>query len=219
MATYTNYTHEFVSWPSDDDWQKLWDENPHIWKYKAFPFFKYPEVTDPGFNDSLPNGVTNQAEALTYMKIILGTMVNSGPTVFHMIRDGDDAIGMRFFCKTPKFENNPVFIDILGADYQDDTAQLFVLMYSKDEDGSREWANELSSFNIDITSELFTHTGCNKYFLTIENQVNKNYWLQLSAQKSLPWAGTYVDDDTTVIYPLSTFGWPADYVPNIGPPA
>ena len=36
MATYTGYTHEFVSWPSDDDWQRLWDQNPHIWKYKAF---------------------------------------------------------------------------------------------------------------------------------------------------------------------------------------
>ena len=81
---------------------------------------------------------------------------------------------MRFFTKTPKYENNPVFINILGADYQDDTAQLFVLMYAKDEDGSRDWAFAIG--NLDFQSELFTHTGCNRYIMTIENQINKNYW-------------------------------------------
>jgi len=217
MATYTGYTHEFISWPSDDDWQKLWDENPHVWKYKAFPFFKFAEITDPGVaTHILPNGINNQDDALAFMKFYLETLKNSVPTIFHMIRDGEDAIGMRFFCKTPKFETNPVFIDILGEDYQDDTAQLFVLMYSKDEDGSREWANELAG--LDISSELLTHTGCNRFYLGMENQINKQYWLQLSAQRNLPWAGTYVDDDSTIMYPLSTFGWPSDFVPNVGPP-
>lgn len=220
MSTFNGntYTHEFISWPSDEDWDRLWASNPHIWKYKAFPFFKYSTQTDPGFDEiRLPNGVTNQAEALIYMKIILETMVNSIPTVFHMIRDGDDAIGMRMFVKTPKYENNPVFIDILGADYQDDTAQLFIMMYAKEDNNSRAWSHDVG--DLDIQSELLAHTGCTRYIMTIENQVNKNYWLQLSSEKNLPWAGTYVDDDTTVMHPLSTFGWPAEFVPNIGPPA
>lgn len=217
MATYTGYTHEFISWPSDDDWQRLWDQNPHIWKYKAFPFFKSSEITEPGYaSHVLPNGINNQDDALTFMKFFLGTFVNSVPTVFHIIRDGENAIGMRFFCKTPKYENNPVFIDILGEDYQEDTAQLFVLMYAKDEDGSRDWAFDVG--RLDFQSELFMHTGCNRYIMTIENQINKNYWLQQSAIDKLPWTGNYVDDDTTIMYPISTFGWPADFVPNIGPP-
>ena len=217
MATYTGYTHEFISWPSDDDWQRLWDQNPHIWKYKAFPFFKFSEITEPGYTDELPNGINNQDDALTFMKFYLRSLVNSIPTVFHIIRDGENAIGMRFFTKTPKYENNPVFINILGADYQDDTAQLFVLMYAKDEDGSRDWAFAIN--NLDFQSELFTHTGCNRYIMTIENQINKNYWLQQSAIDNLPWTGNYLDDDTTIMYPISLFGWPGDFVPNIGPPA
>ena len=55
--------------------------------------------------------------------------------------------------------------------------------------------------------------------MTVENRIIKNYWLQQSEIENLPWIGNYVDDDTTVIYPISTFGWPEDFTPNTGLPS
>lgn len=214
MATFTDYTHEFLTEVSDTDWNRLWENNPHIWEQKTFPQFLNPESLKPGVYSELPHGINNSDDALIYIKMQL----NSFNGMFHIIRHGEDAIGMRYYIKVPKFEVNPFFVDILGDDYQDDTAHEYFIMFHQDEDGSREWAKNIHSTNME--AKLLEHTRCVRYFGTHTNLINKNYLLNIVSTEDTGcrWIGNYVADEGSPIYHLSDFGWPEDLETNIGMP-
>tara|TARA_B100001093_G_scaffold435505_1_gene433480 strand:+ start:1286 stop:1903 length:618 start_codon:yes stop_codon:yes gene_type:complete len=198
-----SYTHEVhTSGPGItlEEFGPIWETNKRrFWVNHAFS-----ERLWNNYN------ITTEEDAKVYIhKRLSKCFSDQHPGLQHVVKRDGDVAAIRIFAGLSASYNFPGSEEItekLGNEFWwKSTAYIPTALYTKDENGSSEWIEDLRKRPEEKTA--LASLGYDKWVIIASGQLQKAW---LYNHKEMKYVGNYVDDNDTPASFLGPYGWPDD---------
>ena len=154
--------------------------------------------------------IKTEAEAKVYIhKRLSKCFSDQHPGLQHVVKRGDDVAAIRIFAglsPTYNFRGSEQITEKFGGEFWwKKTAYIPTALYTKDENGSSEWIEDLRKRPEEKTA--LAGLGYDRWVIIASGKLQKAW---LYNHKEMKYVGDYVDDNETAVAFLSPYGWPDD---------
>ena len=198
-----SYTHEVhISGPGItlEEFGPIWEANKRrFWVNHAFS-----ERLWNNYN------ITTEEDAKVYIhKRLSKCFSDQHPGLQHIVKRDGDVASIRIFAglsATYNFPGSEEITEKLGNEFWwQSTAYIPTALYTKDENGSSEWIEDLRKRPEEKTA--LASLGYDKWVIIASGKLQKAW---LYNHKEMKYVGDYVDDNDTPASFLGPYGWPDD---------
>lgn len=154
--------------------------------------------------------IKTEAEAKVYIhKRLSKCFSDQHPGLQHVVKRGDNVAAIRIFAglsPTYNFRGSEQITEKFGGEFWwKKTAYIPTALYTKDENGSSEWIEDLRKRPEEKTA--LSGLGYDRWVIIASGKLQKAW---LYNHKEMKYVGDYIDDNETAVAFLSPYGWPDD---------